>query len=435
MKRRKIGIITLAITLIALGGFLLANNFLELNSRLISSLLWPSIIIIFGLEIIISKIIFDRKDQDVKASIDGISVVLLIIVIVITSVVSTVSFSITPFRFNLSNIFNGRNPFYSHSSTYSKDYEIILNNRDKITIDNIYGNVKIEKTKGDKIKVLAEISMDYNDQEYADEISEKLIEISEREDRIDIESMVETYNGNNTIGNIRVSLFIQTPPDVEVEVENGYGDVSIEEINKNVKIENEHGQVELRSINGSVDVTNSYDRVEVEKVTQDVKIINKHGEVNIKKVDGNILVRNSYDAINIEEVKGDLEIENSHDKIYVDNIDGNVEIVSQYGDVEVKDANKEIDIRNRHGKILVRAEDIIEGDIDIVNEFGDIDIDLLEDQEGKISAYTKHGEIYTDFDLEINEDVTENSLDGKLGESEVEIQIETKNGNIEINIR
>jgi len=85
MNRKKIGTITLAITLIALGSLLLARNFIDVDTRLLLSILWPSIIIIFGIELIITKTLFAKEESKDNVKIDGLSITFLIFIVIISS--------------------------------------------------------------------------------------------------------------------------------------------------------------------------------------------------------------------------------------------------------------------------------------------------------------------------------------------------------------
>lgn len=433
MKRKKAGGITLAATLIAIGAVLLAKNFVAINMSLFFSLLLPSVIILVGLEIIIvSRIVSSRGDKDTRVTIDGVSVILLIIIIVITSAVSAVNFRFEPFRINITELFNGGNPFYSHSSTYERNYELDVNDRKMLSVENIYGDVEIKNTDGDKIIITAEILIQNNDEDYAEEISNKVIEIDENSRSIEIKSKADVYHKSNSIGDVRTSLTIQVPASIKIEIENKYGDVSVEDIDSDVQIDNSYGKIEVKNIKGEIDIDNGYGGVDVSDIIGEVSIINKHGEIDIKGIDGNLTLKNSYGHVNTVDIKGNLEIENSHNRVYVDSVEGNVDITNKYANIDIKDVNKQINIRNRNANISVRADKEIEGNVDIVNEHGDITIDILESQEGEFSVYTKYGEIFTDLDLSIDEEISQKSLNAKLGNKNVKIQIETKHGNIKI---
>jgi len=97
MKKKKLGVITLAITLISLGVLLLLNNFADIDIFKVFSIIWPCIIILFGLEMIIVRQLYKSRNEDVNVSIDTISVILLIIIIVATSVVGNIKVAFSAF--------------------------------------------------------------------------------------------------------------------------------------------------------------------------------------------------------------------------------------------------------------------------------------------------------------------------------------------------
>lgn len=434
MKTKKVGVITLAIALIVLGGVLLSNNFVNIDMSLFLSLFWPTAIVLMGLEIIITKFIVDRKKEEIKMKISFGSIILLIIVIVFTSVASIIINSVTfPFTIDIARLINGENPFYTYSSTYEESYDIEINNIEKLSVDNGYGDVEIREGSGDKIKINAVIEMQHNDEDYAEQISKKIIEIHEGQKNIDIKSKVDTYNRNSGIGNLSTSFYIEIPSNIEVEVTNKYGDVSVEDINQKVTIDNKHGKIKVSNIDGVLEINNSYDKIEVSSVESDVIITNKHGEIKVKEVLGDVKIENSYDEVEVEEINGNIQIINSHDEVYVFDITGNVDINNKYANVEVRNVSKNVDIRNRNGNIKLKSNSLFTAAVNLLNQYGDITIDLLDNQEGEFSAYTKYGEIYSEFDIEIKEDTSERSLDGKIGNSNITFELESRNGDITIN--
>lgn len=88
MKERNIGVFTLAITLILLGGLFLFNNFTKVDIHYILSIFWPSVIVLLGLEIVFSKLIFGKDETKNKLTISGKSIFFILVILFISFILS-----------------------------------------------------------------------------------------------------------------------------------------------------------------------------------------------------------------------------------------------------------------------------------------------------------------------------------------------------------
>lgn len=561
MKSQKIGIITLAVTLISLGFILLARNFTNLNTALMLSVLWPSIIILFGIEIVIAKLITERKKEGIRMTVDGLSVVILVIIIVITSIVTSIG--VIPIKFNGLSILGNNNWLYAHSSEYSYSYEFEATDKDKIEIDNSYGKVQFKKISGDMIIVNAVIKFNHNDDEKADTIAEEIVQIDEdnnnlsvntnvqnkfyrgeisnldvsyiveipEEVEIDVVSSnesspininginifgnnnwlysyssgysfdyefeasdknkiyIENSHGNvevkkasgekivvnamvrfdhndqdkadeisteivqiddnkgslsikttnreklriNDMGNLQVSYVVEIPEEIDVQIVNSYGNISVTGNAKQVDIDSKHSDVSLHDIKGSVNVDNSYGYVTVDKAVGSVNIFNKHGRIEVYNIENDVIIENSYDQVMVQNINGDVEIINSHDLVVSENITGDVDIRSSYSDIRILGAEQGVKIINKHGDIRYESENVIKKYLDIKNEYGDVRITIPKEQEANFKSYVKYGDIYNDFELDIDENTNTQSIMETIGKGNVRLDIETTHGDIHLN--
>ncbi len=431
MKRHKIGIITLAVTLISLGIILLARNFTDLNTSLLLSVLWPSVIILFGLEIVIGKLIIERKKEDTKMTVDSLSVVILVIVVVITFIVTSIgALSINFCGFN---IFGDNGWFYSYRSEYSFNYEFEASNKDKIYIDNSHGDVEFKKISGDKILVNAEVKFNHNDEDKADEISKEVVQIDEGVNSLSVKTIVHEYLYRDKTGDLEVSYLIEIPNEIDVDIVNSFGNISIAGNVKVVEINSEHSNVSLKDIKGSVNIDNSFGYVNVEEAVGPVNIYNKHGRIEVNQIENDVVIENSYDKVKVQNINGDVEIINSHDLIEVENITGDIDIRSSYSDIRIAGAKQGIKIINKHGDIRFEPEVKVDKYVDIKNEYGDVRIIIPEGQEGSFKANVKYGDIYNDFGFSVNENTIDQNLLVTIGNSDVIFNLETTHGDLYLN--
>jgi len=475
MRKQRIGTITLAITLISFGILLLLNNITDVKVLTVLSILWPLIIVIFGLEIVLSKFIFEKRDGETKAVIDGLSLTLLIIIVILSSVVTSIGnwspgvrISL-PFNGNGFNIFSQISGFYEYSSTFKKEIVLEADNHQRLEMDNSYGSIEIQGTDGNDIIIEAEIRIKHNDEKYANTVSEKIIKTENTGDVIRIISDNSLYKQErDKIGNITIDYYIKVPNGMELELENRYGNVDARNINNSIKIGNDHGNVLVRLIDGDLKLVNSYGQVEVIEISGKSVVENKHGNVFAKELGNNLDITNAYGDIEVEDIKGDVKIKNSHnqidvqrvdknlsidsqycniramdikgsidvkgnnDNMYLEKIQGNVVANNRYGDIELKDANKGISMITRNGDIVLHTMEQIQEEVKIENEYGDILIEIPRKQEGSFNMLAAYGNIQNDFDFDINKSGNEESVNERIGENDIRFDIRNKNGEIRV---
>lgn len=81
-KKVKVGIITLALSLIIIGTLWTLENILPMSWISTAIKFWPVILIIFGLELIITKKIYDNRDGIIVTLDVGVIILLIFIVFI-----------------------------------------------------------------------------------------------------------------------------------------------------------------------------------------------------------------------------------------------------------------------------------------------------------------------------------------------------------------
>ncbi len=474
MQKKKIGVITFAITLISLGVLLLMRNFLNINLKTIISIAWPCIIILFGIEFTITKIILSRKPEDIRAYVDPLSTILLSIIIVIASIYSSFSLS-NNFGFfsiiksldlgDISRVVSN----YKDESIYNYSYSVDSKNKDELQLINSFGNVEITEGSGENIEIIAEVRIRYNDKTYADELSKIIVNIDEIGSSIKILSDIDSSKyDKNRAGDIGVSYNIRVPRPIKVNVDNKFGNIAVKSIKKDVEINNQHGNIEIVDIMGTSKLKNSFGNTTVENINEGVEVDSEHGNVIVKNVSDKLIVLNSFGSVKASNIKGDVEIDNQHDGVYVDNLESNVKIKNKFGRVEAKDVRGNLNIENEHanidvedvvgdllayskfgnvdvdnankftkiisknGNISYRSKELIEKGLEIENEFGNIDILVPSNQKGSFNIKAEFGEIKNKLGLNVTEGITEQSINDLIGNSNTKFYIRSRNGNVNL---
>ncbi|MFA5524182.1 MAG: hypothetical protein WDA24_07475 [Tissierellales bacterium] len=439
MQKKKIGIITFAITLISIGILLLMRNFADINLKTILAIAWPSIIILFGLEIIVTKLIVSRNSEEIKTYIDPISVIMLSIIIVISSIYSSPSINK---GFNFLSIvksfdfedFSVGIPNYKNSITYDYTYTIKADGRDKLQLINSFGDVEITEGSGDNIEVAAEIKIKHNDEAYADELSKTIVKIDEGGSTVRIYSDLDSSKyDKNRAGQINVNYVVRIPDNIRINIENKFGDTTVWNLKKDIEINNEHGNIEVTDVEGSLKLKNFFGDIKVINIIGAIDIENQHDNIYVENIKKDVSIKNQFGNVDAINIGGNLNIENEHADIDVEDIKGDLYIYSRFGNIKVDEANKFIKIISNNGDILFRTRELIEKGVEIENEFGNIDITVPSNQNGSFNVETEFGDISNRLGLSVTEEITEQSINDFIENTNIKFYLRSRNGNISIN--
>lgn len=183
------------------------------------------------------------------------------------------------------------------------------------------------------------------------------------------------------------------PPETEVEVEVGSGDVAAEGLSKSLRLITGSGDVSLRGLSG------------------EVRIRCGNGDIKLSRVFGAVYIRTGSGDIFGKEVKGDLDLETGSGDVALTFVEGEVRILTGSGDVKLKG-------------------DLSESTWKIRTSSGDVFLILPEDTEAEVFLRTDFGDIECEFPLDA-EEIREGRLHGCIGEKpKGRIYVETATGDI-----
>lgn len=439
MQKKKIGVITFAITLISLGALLLMRNFTDINLKATFAIAWPSIIILFGIEIIVTKIILSKNSEDIKTYIDPLSVIMLCIIIVIASIYSSFSFNKNLNFFSIIKSIDFEDfsigmTNYKDASTYDYTYTISAEGKDELKLMNSFGDVEIIEGSGNDIEVAAEIKIKYNDKAYADELSKNIVKIDKGGSSVSIYSDLDSSKYDKSrAGQINVSYVVRMPDNIKTNIENKFGDTAVKNLKKDVEVDNEHGNINVTDIVGSLRLKNSFGNIKASNIKGTIDIDNQHDNVYVENIEKDVRIKNKFGNVDAINIGGNLNIENEHANIDVEDIKGDLYIYGKFGNINVDSANKFIKIISNNGNISVKTRELIEKGVEIENEFGNIDIEVPSNQNGSFNVITEFGEIENGLGLSVTEGITEQSINDFVNNTNIKFYIRSRNGNINLN--
>lgn len=439
MQKKKVGVITFAITLISLGILLLMRNFIDIDLKTIISIAWPIIIILFGLEIIVTKIILSRTSEEIRTYVDPLSVIMLSIIIIIASIYSSFSFgkSLNFFSImksvdlgDISRITSN----YKDEEAYKETLIINAENKDELQLINNFGNVEIKGGLGESIEIKTEIRIKYNDRAYADELSKNIVKIEKPSNVVRVFSDLDSSKYDKSrAGDISVNYEIRVPEHIRTTTQNKFGNTTVRNVKKDVEINNQHGNIEVTNVTGTVELYNSFGNTDIYDISESVEVDSEHGNVSVKNVEVDANIKNRFGNVDAIDIGGNLNIENEHANIDVENVMKDLYVYGKFGNIEVNNANKFIKIISSNGNIVYNSNEIIQKGVEIENEFGNISISMPSNQKGNFNIIAEFGDIKNRFGLNVTEGITEQSINDFVGSSDIKFYIRSKNGDINLN--
>lgn len=204
-----------------------------------------------------------------------------------------------------------------------------------LQIDCGAGFLKVKGVKDlGNIEVEAEIVVERLRDSKAEKYVEKYVELSlaERNGRARLVSMVDEpssfFSSIFSRASIAINLTVRTPVDIALDVDDGSGEIKIENIVGEITIEDGSGDIEVHHTAGNVEIDDG------------------SGEIEVAAVDGNIMVDDGSGDILIKDITGDVDIDDGSGDLIVRRIDGNVVVDDGSGYVRITEVTADVAIIN-----------------------------------------------------------------------------------------
>ena len=299
LKNIKIGKITLSFIFISLGIVMFLDKFSHYKLIDSLSMLWPTIIIVFGVEVIY-RAFSKKRDKDQKTEV-GILSTLFIVLFVITTFSLTI---LTPQYPSIKKAINSRLQ-YKHKDDISE--EVILNKNKKLVINDSNVDIIINKSDEKDIKINLDGVYRHN-QERGFRKDFKFINVDNNMGIVKVSKNIK--NRHENIKKIKIEELkysVSLPKDIDIEIINQYGDVflDLKENNNNVDINCLSGDVYIKLSDNSIGkfnivatYGNIYDELGFTIIesasTSSINEIRKSLKpyINVRTNNGDVIIRN-----------------------------------------------------------------------------------------------------------------------------------------------
>ena len=430
MIKKKVGSITLAVGLITVGVLLFAQNFMDIPVKDIYRY-WPVLLIGLGLEMVLYMVLYSRSNTEVKLSVDGLCIVFIIVLGLISNGVRFMNIDAPGhmfFGYRGSSIIDGVKYRNQITETHTRDNISGSFDIKELKVTNNFGRIKVLPTDAKSIRVEAEVTVKYNDEAKAREYAKNAIEIKEGEVTELSPKNPDNWNKSD-YSKAQIDFVIYVPKQIDLAAKGSFGDISAEGIGGKCILENRNGETKALNIGGDLDIVNSFGDIEVSNVGGKADITNRNGEISAEKIIGSTVIEGHFGDIEAKTIGGDVKITNNNGQITIEDINGNADLGNSFGDVNIDRVNGGITVENKNGRIEAEA---VTGNAQIKNSFGDIYFRSASTDDGDIYAKTKFGSIDSEKPLQLNKEGQDTVAQGKLGSGKYKIELITNNGDINI---
>jgi len=166
-------------------------------------------------------------------------------------------------------------------------------------------------------------------------------------------------------------------------------------------------------------------------VNVDVKIVQtSNGKIELEATHGDTEVETSNGKIEIEDAVGNIDARTSNGAIEIENVMGFVSARTSNGAIDVEDVTGVAELETSNGAIETDVQGIGENGSRIRTSNGAIDLNLSSELNVDIEAKTSNGKVKLDgIEVTVNE-ISKNTLYGKIGKGGKKISCKTSNGSI-----
>ena len=427
MNRRSIGPFFWGAILVTIGGLLLARNFgYDVPFWNALAVYWPVLIIAWGLVKLIDYFRF-RNLESPPRLFSGGEVALLLFVIFAGSAI-TVGANISPTVgefFGIGELIDLWS-ITGNNYEYTEHLEADVAQGSVIDIFNLYGNVEVRPSAGDKVILDVRKTVRAASKEEADRLAGeftfsirpdadgRIVIRSNRDENADIE---QERPGNDR-QRFKSTLILQVPVSASLHLTNRFGGTRIAEINGDHELRNSFGSVNVRAVTGKVNVDNRFGSVDVADNTGDVTISTTFASANARNIQGAVTIKGNQNEIGVTDISGPLTIETS------------------FNDLNVRNPGSTVNINGRYGDIEVSLSEPPGGDIRIDSQFSDVTLRLPASAAFTFEIHTRFGDINSDFDAtDTSEGGPEERQSGNVGAGGPRITIDTRNGDVNLERR
>ncbi|HEY4905624.1 MAG TPA: DUF4097 family beta strand repeat-containing protein [Candidatus Sulfotelmatobacter sp.] len=218
--------------------------------------------------------------------------------------------------------------------------------------------------------------------------------------------------------------------DGDVDISSQHADTSVEDITGNVKLNLERSTARIEQITGDVHIGGRLNEVSVSDVKGSAQLEGEFQEsVKLSRITKNVTFKSSRTDMEFARIDGDLDLDS--DDLHADQINGPLHLQTRSKEIRLDGISGDIRLQDEDGGVEVGVRSL--GNVQIDNRKGDIQLSLPDKAGFRLDARTRDGEVQSEFpDLKVENNDTQGTANGSVGNAMAHIVINNEHGGIEI---
>lgn len=214
-------------------------------------------------------------------------------------------------------------------------------------------------------------------------------------------------------GDVSVDYVIQVPPETEVRVADGSGDVSVSGVAGPVTLASGSGDVTLSQIQGGVHSTSGSGNVHADGIKGSAEITAGSGDITLNTIGGVVRVTTGSGNITVSSPGDTVSLRNGS------------------GDIRVTGASSDLRVHTGSGTVRVAGSPAMGAYWELRAGSGDVGLTVPSTATFRFYAQTHMGDIQSSVPMTIIEK-TKRELRGVVGQGSARVEVETGSGDIRL---
>lgn len=196
-----------------------------------------------------------------------------------------------------------------------------------LDIDCGSGFLKITGKEGlSNIEVQAEIIVKgMSTQKTKKFIHDKLVlSLEKRGQKAYLVSKFKSYVSLFSFGTKAINLTVFVPKTIELKVDDGSGEILIDNILGNINIDDGSGEITIMNVQGDLNLDDGSGKLTFQDIKGNIGIVDGSGDISLEEIHGEVIIEDGSGSIHVRGALGDVIISDGSGSIRVDNVEKDV---------------------------------------------------------------------------------------------------------------
>ncbi|WP_018132637.1 DUF4097 family beta strand repeat-containing protein [Effusibacillus pohliae] len=349
---RKVGTLTSALTLLALGILLLLDQ--AFGKPVFSRILpfWPVVILGLGAELLWSLYCVKKQQLDEDIRVDARSIALLCLVGIFSIALYSQQTMLGMQGMVQTSLLNVRDAL-TDKTVELPDARFAAKDMQRLEVYSRTGAVKVSQSNSESILIKTKVHVrNANAQQANDEAKKGTPRVTQGATfRVDVDPSLEM---SSKITGVDLEIFV--PAKIALQVLSHNGNVSVKDHVGDVVVSTGSGDVNVSQIKGKATIADDNGQVTVNGVEGDLEIKTKAGSLEVDQVTGKAVLENTFGQIRASHIGGSLSIVCKNGRVQIDSVQGDVDARVENGPIQASHLKKAVTLNSGTGGITVESE-------------------------------------------------------------------------------